>query len=184
MALISLGLMNHGAASRQRSGELVADEAGIGIPRRDETHHADRLHHHLGDTDAAGERVVLQRLRGQQKRLGRVLRHPGGARHRAAVLLGGGGVDVIGARSHRRMQAAQQRDAFGPGAAGVVRPGAFGRGDGPLRVFPVAQGDVADDGLGGGIDEFGDFLPMGGDESAVDVDPVDGVHGPNLGLWH
>jgi hypothetical protein len=56
-------------------------------------------------------------------------------------------------------------------------PGALGGGNGPQRVFAVTQGDVADDGLGGGVDELGLFAPVGGDEGAVDVDLVDVAHG-------
>jgi len=71
------------------------------------------------------------------------------------------------------MQTLEHRDALRFGNARERGQGGLGGGDGPLGIFLVGQDDMADDFLGGRIDQREALGAVRLDEGTVDVDVVD-----------
>ena len=84
---------------------------------------------------------------------------------------------VVGAGGDGLVEATQHDSALGRRGARHRREGAPGCGNREVHIIGVAEANLADLFLGRGIEQRRSIVAVRRDESAVDVDRVDGVHG-------
>ena len=80
------------------------------------------------------------------------------------------------------MEATQHESALGGRGARHCREGALGCGNRKVHIIGVAEANLADLFLGRGIEQRRSVVAVRDDESAVDVDRVDGAHGVLLSV--
>ena len=146
-------LQHHRATRRQRRRDLAGDLVDRPVPRRDETAHAGGF---PDDARRADVFLELEALEDAQRRQ----EMPEAGRRLGAVGQGGGRAHLFADRGRHlgdsRLvdvdDALQEVDAFLPRGLRIGVERGDGCRDGPVDVVDIAEGNLADGLLGGGVD--------------------------------
>jgi hypothetical protein len=136
-----------------------------------------RHHRHARAADLALERVVGQQPARDRERGGGPARGPRRHRRRAAVFRDHDVDDVLLRGGDRLVQALQPVHAFFTRAPRHGRKRRFRRGDRALRIDVVGQDHGGRCALRGRVEQDERLAPVRGDERAVNINGIDGLHG-------